>query len=56
MFPHQVAGLLHRPLAEAIAQLPDDLLTQQVHLLRALSLDSLGVDARLLLQLSGDPL
>ena len=41
---------------EAAAKLPDELLAHQLNLLCTLSLDSFGIETRLLLQLRGDSL
>ena len=52
----QLVGLLDRFLAEALPQLPNELLAHELNLLRALSLQPFGLDASLLLQLAGNAL
>ena len=53
---NQLVGLVDRLLAESLPQLTNQLLPHQLNLLRALGLQPLGFDARLLFELAGDAL
>lgn len=56
MCAHQLRRLLHGLVTEAGPQLTDQLLTHELNLLCALSLDALRLGGRLLLELSLDAL